>query len=656
MPRQSVGKLGKKVPVRQDDLFDIQYVADAVLSPDGRAAVYVLAQTRGKGDKEAQRLSIWLVPSDGSSKPRQLTRGKGNSYHPRFSPDGSELFFLSSRTDVPQIYALPLDGGEPEQLTDLPQGAGAFDVAPDGRSLVFSALADVPTEKDENQHQRIDQFWYRFDPIGGYLGDVVQTVFLMKRGGKPKSIIEPGGIVLSAGFSPDGQQIAVLRTALPHHKIFETDISLVAVKRGHKQTALVQNLCLFSSAWNADGSQLLCIGPGRDLAHENSLFTVNVDNGSVQDRTRALDLMVGSGLQNHVPLQLSSRVLPGDDARVAYTTITRGGELHVNRVTLAGRRKAEPLSEGQCLHHLMDRVGKRVLTIGQSFNEPPALFVQDEETGASTQLTHHNDAWQSRLQWPEVERIKIKSARNVEVEGWVLKPKGARAPYRTILTIHGGPHAGYGCGFWGDLHELVGAGYAIAFMNPRGSTGYGNDFCRSILGRWGDPELRDFNAFLDHLVQAGIAHPERLGVTGISGGGHLSAWLIGHTDRFKAAVPEQGVYSMISMWGTSDAGRDLLELEMGGTLHKIPMKYWNYSPLAHAHKCSTPTLLLQGENDIRCPMEQAEQLFAKLKHHGCEAELIPMKRCRHGEQVSGRPALRRFRMDVMKEWFDRHIR
>ena len=193
-------------------------------------------------------------------------------------------------------------------------------------------------------------------------------------------------------------------------------------------------------------------------------------------------------------------------------------------------------------------------------------------------------------------------------------------------------------------------------MNPRGSTGYGDAFCRSILGDWGHPELKDFSAFLDRLVSRGIAHPEKLGVTGISGGGHLSGWLIGHTHRFKAAVPEQGVYSMISMWGTSDAGRDLLELEMGGELHKIPEIYWALSPLAHAHKSRTPTLLLQGENDIRCPMEQAEQMFAQLHHHGCEVELIPMKRCSYGEQIFGRPALRRYRMDVLKDWFDRHIK
>jgi len=295
-----------------------------------------------------------------------------------------------------------------------------------------------------------------------------------------------------------------------------------------------------------------------------------------------------------------------------------------------------------------------MLIISQDPDNPPALWWVDPDGGES-KLTDHNDGWHKKFRWPEVEHVLVNSTRQVQIEGWVLKPKHVRAPYRTILVIHGGPHAAYGWGFGFDFQELAGAGYAVAYMNPRGSTGYGNAFARSILGRWGDPELQDFNGFLDELIRRGVAHPDRIGVTGISGGGHLSAWLIGHSNRFKAAVPEQGVYNMVSMWGTSDAGKALLELEMGGPLHRIPMTYWERSPLAYAPACQTPTLLLQGENDIRCPMEQAEQFYTALKAHGCEAEFIRMKNCNHGAQIGGRPSLRRFRMNVLKDWFDQHI-
>ncbi len=349
-------------------------------------------------------------------------------------------------------------------------------------------------------------------------------------------------------------------------------------------------------------------------------------------------------------------MLTDSDGSKLYACITRGGEAHPNVIKLRGKASAIPVCAGQEVNHLMAKYGDEFLVISHSTNEPPALYLLAETTSQKTKLTSHNDAWQQKFNWPTVERLKVKVKRNVEIEGWVITPKNARAPYKTILNIHGGPHGGYGCTFWADMHELVAAGYAVAFMNPRGSTGYGLDFMQAIFGCWGYPELEDFNAFLDELVKRKIAHPDKLGVTGISGGGHLSSWLTGHTNRFKAAVPEQGVYNMISMWGVSDAGRVLIDLELDSSLHKDPMKYWKHSPMAYANRCKTPTLLLQGEQDIRCPMTQAEEYFSALKYFGCEVELIRMKKCNHGAQLSGRPALRRFRMEVLKEWFDRHIK
>ncbi len=640
----------KRKTLTQDDLFKIGYVTDAVLSPSGALAAYVLAETRGKGEREKQVRSIWLVSTSGEGAPRRLTQGQGHSYHPRFRGEG-ELLFLSTRDKAPQIYALSLEGGEAERLTKVEQGVSLFEVAPDG-GIALSATANEPAVSDDDVHVRIDRFWYRFDPIGGYVEDVQQAVYSLK-GGTLKQVAEPAGIVLGLSISPDSRQIAVLRSGLRHQKIFEADLSLVNLRGRKKEHQLIKAFCMATVNWSRDGREIVCTGPGEDLARQTRLFVVDPQTGRVRDRTRTLDLMVGTGLQIHVPVQVASRIVATESA--AYATVTRGGEVHVHKISTSGRRNAVQIGSGQSVAHLMDVRDGKLLITRQSINQPPVLCTVDEQTSEVVELTHHNERLSASLRWPDVERLTVKSGRHTAIEGWVLKPKNAHAPYKTVLTIHGGPHAGYGCAFWADMHELVGAGYAIAFMNPRGSTGYGDDFCRAILGRWGELEIKDFNAFLDELVKLGIAHPDKLGVTGISGGGHLSAWLIGHTDRFKAAVPEQGVYSMISMWGTSDAGRDLLELELGGTLHKKAETYWRLSPLAHAHKCRTPTLLLQGENDIRCPMEQAEQLYAKLHNDGCKVEFIPMKGCRHGEQVWGRPTLRRFRMNVLRDWFERYL-
>jgi dipeptidyl aminopeptidase/acylaminoacyl peptidase len=336
--------------------------------------------------------------------------------------------------------------------------------------------------------------------------------------------------------------------------------------------------------------------------------------------------------------------------------VSAGGETRIYRVALVGRENCAVIAGGERICGVFDCRGGKVLFSSQTCNTPPDLCIVDLDGGNERRLSAHNDAWQREIRWPDVERVRVKSARNVEIEGWVLKPKHVRAPYKTILYIHGGPHAGFGYSFNSDFQELVGAGYAVAFANPRGSTGYGDAFSTSILERWGELEAQDFNAFLDALIERGISHKNRLGVTGVSGGGHLSGWLIGHTHRFKAAVPEQGVYNLISMYGVSDAGSALLTLEMGGEPHELPERYWAASPLAHAHTCRTPTLLIQGENDLRCPMEQAEQMYTVLKRSGCTVELLRLKNCNHGLEIAGPPPLRRYRMNAMIDWFDRYLK
>ncbi len=639
--------------ITQDAVYEVCYVCDAVFSPDGASAAYVVAEVKGKGDKERQELSIWLVDIE-SGERRRLTLGKGGSYHPRFSKDGSNLYFLSTREKLPQIYCMPVAGGEAEAVTQLPQGAGPFEITPDGKSIVFATLASPPAKPSDDDNVRVSAPWYRFDPVPGYLKDVKQALFVMRIGREPKAVTEAEGLILSFAISPDSKRVVLARTAVPGHEFFDADLELVTLgRKPHSEHLLASNIPSQMS-WSEDGASLVYVTNGKGLASQQAVFVLPIGADKPQNRTSATDIMIGTAIQAHNPARIQGRQRIVDGK--LYTTATVGGEANLVRVSLTGRKRVTPISAGQRITYLMDERGGNILHISQDPLNPPALCMTNIESGDERVIADHNTVWREKYLLPDVERVVAKSERKVEIEGWVLKPKRGRAPYRTILSIHGGPHAGYGYAFAYDFLELVGEGYAVAFMNPRGSTGYGEAFTRSILGVWGHPELKDFHAFLDELVRRKISHPDKLGVTGISGGGHLSGWLIGHTDRFKAAVPEQGVYNMLSMWGTSDAGKALIEIEMGGPLHKIPMKYWELSPIAYAHKCKTPTLLLQGEDDIRCPMEQAEQLYAALEHHGCEVELIRMKNCNHGAQVGGRTQLRRFRMDVMKDWFARHIR
>jgi len=656
MPAKSKKK--KLSAFQQDDVFRSQHVLDAVLSPDGRVAVYQLCETV-TDKEERQAHSLWRVELD-SGHTRRLTPTSSDALSPVFEPDGGSVLFLSARdpqAPVPQIYRLPLDGGEAEAITSLPQGVGAFALSPDGKHIAYAALVAPPAPRGPNDHVRIDRVAYRFDPVPGYLQDMPQALFLIpSKGGKPKALTEPGGVIMAMAWSPDGKELAFARLAASEGSIFEGELCVVN-RKGQCKTLLADTMIglLF---WAGDGSQVgFACPPGSDLSRQAQLFVVDRKGGKPRARSRKLDLPIGGLIQINSPGGLSQGgPQPAPDGRSVLVPVARGGEVEIARAALGGAERIECVVGGPRVCKPCDQVGSQLLFTSQSLNTPSELCVIDLETEEERQLTHHNASWQAKVRWPEVEHLRVRVARGVEVEGWVLKPKHVRPPYKTVLYIHGGPHAGFGWSYNEDFQELVGAGYAVAFANPRGSTGYGDDFSRSIVGNWGPPELKDFNAFLDELVARGIAHPDRLGVTGVSGGGHLSAWLIGHTDRFAAAVPEQGVYNMFSMYGVSDAGPVLIDLEMGGPPHKQVQRYWELSPIAHAHKCKTPTLLIQGENDLRCPMEQAEQLFVVLKINGCEAELLRLQACNHALEIMGPPALRRFRMDAMKDWFARHIK
>jgi dipeptidyl aminopeptidase/acylaminoacyl peptidase len=236
----------------------------------------------------------------------------------------------------------------------------------------------------------------------------------------------------------------------------------------------------------------------------------------------------------------------------------------------------------------------------------------------------------------------------------MLPTSGAR-PYPMVLYIHGGPHSGFGHIFSFDFQMLAGAGYAVLLVNQRGSTGYGDAFATQIIGDWGNQDYGDLMAGVDHAVSRGLADAERLGVCGLSGGGNLSCWIVGQTERFKAAVPENPVTNWVSFYGVSDIGPWFAVAELGGHPHEIPDVYRRCSPITYAHRCTTPTLLIQGEADYRCPAEQSEQFYAVLKANGCPVEMLRLPASSHGGSIRGRPPLRRAQNEALLEWMNRYL-
>jgi len=271
------------------------------------------------------------------------------------------------------------------------------------------------------------------------------------------------------------------------------------------------------------------------------------------------------------------------------------------------------------------------------------------------QLTHLNARLLRCRDLPAVQHLQFAGADGTPVEGWVLVPPTGEPPYPTILYIHGGPHSGFGHIFSFDFQMLAGAGYAVIFANQRGSTGYGDAFATAIIGDWGNLDYTDLMAAVDEAIARGIADPERLGVCGLSGGGNLSCWIVGHTDRFKATVPENPVTNWISFYGVSDIGPWFAPAELGGKPHEIPEVYLRCSPTTYAHRCTTPTLLIQGEHDFRCPTEQSEQFYNVLKVNGCTVEMLRLPASAHGASLRGDLAVRRAQNEALLDWMNRYV-
>ncbi|HEV2365825.1 MAG TPA: S9 family peptidase [Caulobacteraceae bacterium] len=658
--RDTEAETAVRRPFEAADVNRSAHVGDAVLSPDGGFAVYELSEfvPGASAEEDRQASSLWRIDLEAGAA-RRLTRKGGGAASPRMSPDGAFLYYLASRegAKVAQIWRLPLDGGEAEPLTSLEQGVGVFAVSPDGETIAYAA-AEALKPRRPNEHVRISRAAWRFDPVPGYLHDLGQAISLLpSAGGVAEALTAYDGIVQAIDWSPSGGELAALILGRAETEAFPALGDLVIVDEAGNATTLVRRIFAATLFWTPDGRKVGYVaGPPGAFSRQPQLFVVDREGGEPEVRTRALDRAVGGLFQTANPAaRVRTRVLPAPGGDSAVTAIGVGGEGGLWEVALTGPEQCRPLLTGPKLRKALGRNGDKVLFSAQDFIAAPELWLFDLATGTERQLTEHNSAWRASVAWPKAERMTAASGEGAQIEGWVLLPAQGEPPFKTLLFIHGGPHGAWGASFNEDFQEMAGAGYAVAFANPRGSTGYGDEFSTAILGRWGEPELEDFTAFLDALVARGIADPHRLGVTGVSGGGHLSAWLIGHTDRFKAAVPEQGIYSHLSAYGVSDAGVELMTHELGAAPHEEPRRYWELSPLAHAHKCRTPTLLIQGEADVRCPMEQAEQLYTVLRRNGCAVELLRLAGCNHGLQVWGPPGLRRTRMAAMREWFDRYL-
>jgi dipeptidyl aminopeptidase/acylaminoacyl peptidase/CubicO group peptidase (beta-lactamase class C family) len=653
--------MGRRLAI--EDTYDLRLPTQVAISPDGGRVVFALRSV--DRDADADQSALWLVDSHGGA-PVQLTRGTADS-EPAWSPDGRQLAFLRGAVptadrgdeDGPaQIWLLPAGGGEARRLTELPLGAGAPVWSPDGTRLAFTAAVDLAAAEGEDEAaaaQRrsdapvvTDRLGYKSDGAG-LLGTVRQHLFVVEvASGRLRRLTWGDWDAGEPAWSPDGGRLAFSAAMAADADLTgESAAYLLDLGEPRPEPRLVGDARGMAGplTWTPDGDALLVVGRRDVRAGHAGLLRVPIDGGSPVDLVAALDRNVMPG----GPAYPGGRPQVAADGHTVLFCARDRGCTHLYAVDLAGGAPtkliggADRVIAGLAVARDADRCAV-VVSDPHSFGEVAVVELTAGSLAAGDAvprvLTDHALPGVELLA-PQEREFEISDG--TRVHGWLLRDPRAPRSGPLLLDVHGGPHNA-----WSPVADPVHAyqqvlaaqGWSVLTLNVRGSDGYGERFFTAGLGAWGEADQRDFLEPLDQLVAEGVAAPQRLAVCGYSYGGFMTCFLTSRSDRFAAAVAGGVVSDLLAMAGTSDQGHGMAVHEFGAAPYERPERYAALSPYSSVGQVTTPTLILHGGADERCPVGQAEQWFAALRARRVPTRLVLYPGGSHLFILSGRPSHR----------------
>lgn len=643
-------------PIEIDDLYEWSLVGDPQVSPDGtRLVAPVLSIDR---ESNEYRTTLWNIPLDGG-KPTKLTTGQWTDNSPRWSPDGNWIAFISNRVDKKShLFVLPVAGGESRQITKGDNGVSTFSWAPDSDRIAYTSRI-APEKESDSKVKVITTARYKFDGQG-FLEDKVSQIFIVSispDAADPAQLTEGQFNHLSPVWSPGGTSIALIANRDENWDKSRTNDLWTINASGRKPRKLTNGKGSWSNpAWSPDGRSIAVTGHAKvkRLDVNSSLYVIPADGGKPHRIGKKLDRTISDSSMSgpNGPTGEALRWL--SDCSAIDALVSDRGSTVVMRFRLNSRRPIQ-LTGSNCHVTAFSRISDDDLVIAVTDPTTPAEL-RRVTPKKETSLTSFNAEWLSQVAIPAPEEFWVESD-GAAIQGWLIRPTGntpESTPVPLILNIHGGPHAQFSNSWFHELQMYVARGNALVYINPRGSTGRTNAFGQAVAGAWGFADMPDFMAAVDHVLALGGLDPERLGVTGGSYGGFSANWLIGHTDRFKAAVTDRSICNMTSMFGTDDIALVSLLPELG-TPWENPKKYWKMSPLKYVGNVKTPCLIIHSEEDHRCPMEQAEQWFIALQQLGVPTELIRFPDESHGLGRTGKPKHRVERLERTLDWFAKFL-
>jgi dipeptidyl aminopeptidase/acylaminoacyl peptidase len=634
------------------DVLRETFLTQVAVAPDGSSVVY----GRRTIEDGAYKTRLWRVPIEGG-RAEQITTGDADA-RPRFSPDGKTLVFISGRSGKAQPWLLPLAGGEPRPLAEFPAHVGAAEWAPDGRSIAVLAQTGEQRfrvgEQEQPTARRIKDLNWRLDGAG--IRDQFTSLWVVPtRGGKPRRLTEPTYEVASAFWAPDSERIGFLADPRPEARLLEQLQAWsvpAAGGRPRKQAELAGEV--------AGGA----FSPSGKLAY------LGLDDPSFSGSTN-LGLWVKDGRTTRRLGEELDRtfffIVIGDllDAAAWYPVplFWQDNEHVVAPVTDRGSCVPYRFGLGGSIERLVEREdaictwlaegGGRIVTIASVDGGACDLYAVED--GDLRRLSRNGGSWFGPYR-RDPERHAVRHRDGHEIDAWVVRPRGRRSK-GLVLQIHGGPHCAHGPAPWLEMVALADAGYTVLYGNPRGSVGYGEAFAKAIDGNWGVDDDSDLMRLVEWALRQKLATRDHVGLLGLSYGGYMTNWLLGHhPGRFSAAVSENPVLDLFSFYGESDYGFTIAR-HVGGVEEPWDDfgRMLEKSPGALLHRNETPLLLLQAEGDLRCPAGQTDIAFTMLRKLGRTVEMVRYPEESHLLLSMGRPDRRVDRLERIVDWFERYL-